>query len=168
MKWILFTGTWRLADKTIESDVRKAVREVFERDDGIVNGGATGVDYFTMDEAFKIDPTCSKLQIIIPTDLDSFIEDHRKNWCLPPITQNDIDTLALLLQKIRAANPHNFVEMPFKNITQEHYNLRHAEEVKRSDEVYAFHVNDSPGTQNTIDQAREAGLTIALHRKYKI
>lgn len=49
MKWILFTGTWRLTNEEVEKDVCKAAREVIERGDGIVTGGATGVDYFAIE-----------------------------------------------------------------------------------------------------------------------
>lgn len=60
------------------------------------------------------------------------------------------------------------IEMPYNTITQEHYNLRHDEEVKISNEVYAFQVNNSTGTQDTIDKALRAGLPISLHKKYTI
>ncbi len=39
MKWVIFTGTWRLTNKQVEEDVRHAVREVLSRGDGIVTGG---------------------------------------------------------------------------------------------------------------------------------
>jgi hypothetical protein len=39
MKWILFTGTWRLTDAEVEHDVRASAHEVIERGDGIVTGG---------------------------------------------------------------------------------------------------------------------------------
>lgn len=39
MKWILFTGTWRLTNSDVEQDVRNAVREVIERGDGVLTGG---------------------------------------------------------------------------------------------------------------------------------
>ena len=39
MKWILFTGTWRLTNQEVEHDVRKATREVFLHGDGLVTGG---------------------------------------------------------------------------------------------------------------------------------
>lgn len=39
MKWILFTGTWRLTNKEVEHDVRKAVQEVIARGDGVLTGG---------------------------------------------------------------------------------------------------------------------------------
>ena len=54
MKWILFTGTWRLTNSEVEEDVRVAAREVRSRGDGIITGGATGGVYFAMDEAMKL------------------------------------------------------------------------------------------------------------------
>ncbi|MDO8572453.1 MAG: hypothetical protein Q7S11_01625 [bacterium] len=168
MKWILFTGTWKLTNKEIEEDVRKAARSVIERGDGVLTGGATGVDYFAMDEVLKLDPSVSRLRVIIPARLDSYIHDYFTNWCHEPITKKDIDELAALLKKIKKVNPTALLEMPYETITQEHYNLRHDQEVMYSDEVYAFQVNDSTGTQDTIDKSAKAGLPISNHKKYKI
>lgn len=168
MKWILFTGTWKLTNGEVERDVRNAARDVISRGDGIVTGGATGVDYFAMDEAMKIDPTASRLKVIIPARLKSYIYDYNTNWSAPPMTQKAIDDLEKLLIKIKSANPSALVEMDYDIITQEHFNLRHNEEVKISDEVYAFQVNNSPGTQDTIEKAQKAGLPISLHKKYLI
>jgi hypothetical protein len=168
MKWILFTGTWRLTNKEVETDVRNAVQEVLSRGDGIVTGGATGVDYFAMDEALKIDSNASRLKVIIPAFLEDYVFDYHKNWMLDPITMKNIDDLETLLRKIRNVNPDALIEMPYKIITQDHYNLRHDEEIKISDEVYAFQVNESSGTQDTIDKASRAGLSITLHKKYII
>jgi hypothetical protein len=168
MKWILFTGTWRLTNKEVENDVRQAVRDVLARGDGVLTGGATGVDYFAMDEALKISPDAKNLMVIIPARLESYIHDYYTNWCQEPITKNDIEKLAEILKKIKNTNPANLIEMPYDIITQEHYNLRHNEEVKLSNEVYAFQVNESTGTQDTIDKAKKAGLPITLHREYNI
>jgi hypothetical protein len=168
MKWILFTGTWRLTNKEVETDVRQAVRDILTRGDGVLTGGATGVDYFAMDEALKIDPSAKNLKVIIPARLESYIHDYYTNWCQEPVTKNDIENLAEILKKIKNINPANLIEMPYDIITQEHYNLRHNEEVALSSEVYAFQVNESNGTQDTIDKALKAGLPIALHKKYKI
>ena len=58
--------------------------------------------------------------------------------------------------------------MPYSIITQEHYHLRDEQEVINSDEVYAFQVNKSKGTQDTLDRAINAGLPITLHKEYQI
>ena len=132
------------------------------------NGGATGVDYFAMDEAMKLYPDASRLKVIIPATFASYIYDYHTNWCIAPITTETIDDLKMLLQKIKDANETALIEMPYKIITQDHYNFRHDEEIKISDEVYAFQVNDSTGTQDTIDKALKSGLPITLHKKYNI
>lgn len=168
MKWIIFTGTWRLTNKRIESDVREAVREVLERGDGVLTGGATGVDYFAMDEAMRIAPACTHLRIIIPAQLESYIDDYHAHWCQAPVSRDDIDKLAKLLRKVRDINPASLLEMDHHVITQEHYDLRHAQEVLYGHEVYAFHVNKSPGTQDTINKALDAGLPISLYKTYAI
>lgn len=168
MKWILFTGTWRLTNSEVEQDVRKTAREVIARGDGVLTGGATGVDYFAMDEVLKHNPTASHLRVIIPARLEDYIKDYFTNWCHEPIVQKDIDNLAALLKKIKEINPASLLEMPYKIITQDHYSLRHDQEVMYSDEVHAFQVNESTGTQDTIDKSRNAGLPTTHHKKYKI
>ncbi|MEK7148703.1 MAG: hypothetical protein AAB770_02175 [Patescibacteria group bacterium] len=168
MKWILFTGTWKLTNDEVEQDVRKAAHEVIARGDGVLTGGATGVDYFAMDEVLKHNPTASHLRVIIPARLESYIEDYFTNWCHEPITQKDIDNLATILKHIKKINPASLLEMPYEKITQDHYNLRHDQEVMYSDEVHAFQVNESAGTQDTIDKSAKAGLPTTHHKKYRI
>jgi CO dehydrogenase/acetyl-CoA synthase beta subunit len=170
MKWIIFTGTWRLTNKEVENDVRAFAREVFERGDGLATGGATGVDYFAMDEFMKLNPECNRIRIFIPARLDHFIADYRKNWKHDPITDSDIDNLEHLLRIIKVRNPSAVFEVRKEegDITQAEYDLRHNEEVTFSDEVYAFQVNNSTGTSDTITKAKSAGLPITVHRKYTI
>lgn len=170
MKWIIFTGTWRLTNKEVEHDVRLAARQVFENGDGLLTGGATGVDYFAMDEFLKLNPECTRIRIFIPARLEHFIADYRKNWQHPPITSNDIDALELILKTIKSRNPSALLETRKDegDITQDLYDLRHNEEVTFSDEVYAFQVNNSTGTQDTINKSKSAGLPITLHKQYTI
>ncbi len=170
MKWIIFTGTWRLTNKEVENDVRQAARRVFEQGDGLVTGGATGVDYFAMDEFVKLNPECTRIRIFIPARLHHFIADYRKNWKHAPIDENDINNLEHLLRLVIARNPSAVFEVrkDAGDITQDEYDIRHNEEVTFSDEVYAFQVNNSAGTSDTITKARAAGLPITLHKKYTI
>ncbi len=169
MKWILFTGTWRLTDARVEHDVRAMAKEVIQRGDGIITGGATGVDYFAMTEALAHDSSGKSLKVFLPTNLENYIHDYRTNWCKPPVTTQSIDALDVCLRKLQAARPEHLFALPYDgDITQQHYNLRHNDEVAHSDEVYAFQANDSTGTQDTIDKARAAGLPIALHKQYSI
>ena len=170
MRWVIFTGTWRLTNEDVERDVRLAAREVFERGDGLVTGGATGVDYFAMDEFLKLNPDCTRMRVFIPARLPHFIADYRINWAHKPITDKDIDALEHLLKIIKERNPSAIFEVRKEqgDITQTDYDLRHNDEVAFSDEVHAFQVNSSAGTSDTIDKAKAAGLSITLHKTYTI
>ncbi len=170
MRWTIFTGTWRLTSKEVENDVRLAARQVYEQGGGVVTGGATGVDYFAMDEFLKLNPDCTRIRIFIPARLEHFIFDYRKNWKLAPISDSDIDNLEYLLKIIRGRNPSAVFEVRKESgdITQTEYDVRHNEEVTFSDEVYAFHVNNSTGTSDTLPKAKAAGLEITLHKSYTI
>lgn len=170
MQWVIFTGTWRLTNKEVETDVRRAAREVFVRGDGIVTGGATGVDFFAMDEFVKLNPTCNRIRIFIPARLDHYIADYRKNWMHSPIDDSDIDRLEHLLRLIKERNPAAIYEVrkSYGDITQEEYNLRHNEEVTFSDKVFAFRVNSSTGTSDTIKKAQAAGLELERYKEYTI
>ena len=170
MKWIIFTGTWKLINQEVENDVRQAVRDVISLGNGMVTGGATGVDYIAMDEWLKHDKECKKLRVFIPANLDNYINDYYKNWCHDPITKDDIEKLEKVLRDIQSVNQACLLEMKHDggDITQNHYDLRHNEEVMFADEVHAFQVNNSTGTQDTIDKAEKFGLTISLHKKYTI
>lgn len=170
MKWILVTGTWRLTNEEVENDVRQAARKIFENGDGLVTGGATGVDYFAMDEFLKLNPDCTRIRIFIPAKLPHFIADYRKNWKHAPIDDAHIDNLERLLTLIKTRNPSAVfeAEKDSGDISQSDYNLRHNEEVTCSDEVYAFRVNDSAGTGDTIAKAEAAGLPISMYKRYLI
>ena len=170
MKWVIFTGTWRLTNKEVENDVRLAARRVFENGDGLVTGGATGVDYFAMDEFIKLNPDCTRIRIFIPARLHHFIADYRKNWKHAPVSDVDIDNLEHILKLIKQRNPSAIFEVrkDTGDILQEEYDVRHNEEVAFSDEVYAFQVNKSTGTSDTINKANSAGLPITLHKQYTI
>ena len=82
----------------------------------------------------------------------------------------DIDNLSYLLNIIKTRNPSAIFEVrkDAGDISQDDYNLRHDEEVTFSDELYAFRVNDSAGTSDTIKKAESAGLPVKLYKKYII
>jgi CO dehydrogenase/acetyl-CoA synthase beta subunit len=170
MHWVIFTGTWRLTNTEVEQDVRAAAREVFSRGDGLVTGGATGVDYYAMDEWIKHDSSCSRIRIFIPAKLDHFISDYRKNWKRSPVTDEAINEVERVLRYIQEHNSAAILEVRKTegDITQEEYDVRHNEEVTFSDEVYAFQVNNSSGTGDTIAKAKAAGLPVTLHKEYSI
>lgn len=167
MKWTLFTGSRAPVNLEVESDVRAAVREVIAKDGGVLTGGAAGVDYFAMSEVAALN-SLDKLRILLPTKLEIFIEHYKEAERNGKIDKKVCDDLLQLLQQIYNKSPISFLEMSFKQITLQEYFARDEEEVKYSDYVYAFQVNDSVGTGHTVKKAQEAGLPILVHKKYII
>ena len=123
-----------------------------------------------MDECLK-NNYAHKLRVFIPAEVDYYIKDYNKNWCQKPITKEDIENLENVLLKIQEISPASLLEIKHDggDITQDHYNARHNQEIIFSaDEVYAFQVNNSTGTGDTINKARASGLPITLHKQYTI
>ncbi|MEI6810452.1 MAG: hypothetical protein WCK60_00165 [Candidatus Nomurabacteria bacterium] len=168
MKWIIFTGTWKNTNEEVEHDVRESVREVLSRGDGVITGGALGVDLFCMDEVLKINPECTHLRVILPSKLDIYIKHFYTRLVDNVITKKQFEFLETTLKNIQRVNPSAILEMHFKTIEQNEYNERDAEEVKYGDALHAFQVNNSSGTQHTIDAGIIKGIPISLHKKYTI
>ncbi len=117
---------------------RQATREVIARGDGVLTGGATGVDYFAMDECAK-HGALGQLRIFLPAKLDWFIKDYYDNWQHEPISKEDIDMLAKLLLRLKKEVPTVLLEMPNEIITQADYDNRHDEEVQCSTVMKSTH-----------------------------
>lgn len=168
MKWVLFTGTWQNTSKEVEVDVRNTVKEVLSSGNGVLTGGALGVDFFALDEALKHDRDGKKIRVILPTKLH-FYEGHfykavEEGRVALENFQNLFDALHNLVLK----NSNAVLELNNKEINQTTYYERNFFEVCFADEVYAFQVNNSLGTQDTIDKARERGVPCTLHKKYSL
>ena len=169
MKWILFTGTWRLTNKEVEKDVRDLVKKVFSAGDNLIVGGATGVDYFALNEAMKNKKNLNRVRVVIPARLSAYKKDYHKNWSMYPITKKDINNLIEQLTKLKEISPASLLEFPQKgDLTQDDYYKMNDELVRYADEVCAFQVNNSTGTQDAIDKAKNLGLKIKSHKKYSI
>lgn len=168
MKWIIFTGTWRITNAQVENDVRDTVHEVLSQGDAIITGGALGVDLFTMEEAAIHDPGFDRLKVIIPADLEKYIDHFHKAYKDGRVPEEAFHRLENILRLIYHTNPAALIELNHDVIDQSAYFDRDSEEVKLADAVHAFQVNESIGTQDTIDKALKASLPVTLHKKYTI
>ena len=168
MKWIGISGSWRKMSSRVERDVRSCVRKIVNQGNGIVTGGALNVDYFAMDEVMQINPSLEKLKIFLPITLDLFKTHYRKRAEEGVITSKQAEDLIALLEKIRKINPNVIIENKTNTeLNKTTYYERNTEIVKLIDELYAFQVNDSLGTEDTIQKAKNNGIPVKLF-KYKI
>lgn len=166
MKWIIFTGTAAHTNDEVEHDVRKKTRQVLRKGWGIITGGAVGVDYFCMDEVYKQNKL-ENLRVILPVKLEQYARDYllyKADVVKPELGKS----VMKLMKAIKKKSPASIMEMKLKKVNLETLLERDTEEVKYGNEVYAFHVNKSIGTQDTIDKAKEMGVKIGFYKKYTL
>ncbi|MDE1151742.1 MAG: hypothetical protein PW788_04315 [Micavibrio sp.] len=167
MRWAAISGSWRTVDETVAQDVRAEVKALLAAGNGIVTGGALGVDYIATDEALKNDPAARQIKIIIPTSLSDYANHYFKKGEEGVITPKQASDLIAQLTEVKRRNPGAVEEMSYTACNTESYFARNGRVIAESQDLLAFQVNDSPGTQDTIDKAKAAGMQV-IHRKYSI
>lgn len=166
-EWTAISGSWRTVNDAVERDVRAEVRRIVERGDGIVTGGALGVDYIATDEAMKADPAAKRLKIILPTPLTTYANHMFRRAEEGVITAEQASALIHQLTGVKLKNPEALVEMDYAACNQESYYARNSKVIEAAGSLAAFQVNDSQGTQDAINKAKERGMAVS-HRKYTL
>lgn len=162
-KWIGITGSWRKTNSQVEKDVRSFVGKVIGEGAGIITGGALGVDYFATDEVLKLNPTAEFLRIFLPVTLGLYSAHYRKRADERVITHKQAEDLISQLEKIKEINPNTIHENKTNTeVNKDTYFERITEIVNHSDEIVAFQVNASGGTQDTIDKAKKKRIPVRI------
>jgi hypothetical protein len=163
MKWIAISGSWRRLKPEVEVDVRRTVREIFERGDGVITGGALGADYIATDEMLSLDGSLTHLKIFIPTPLYWYSKHYLKRASEGVITFKQANALARQLSLVQQINPQALIEnLNNKDVNEATYFERDTAVVNSADELVAFQVNFSAGTQDTINKARQKGIPVQI------
>lgn len=164
---VLFCGSWRYIRADIERDVRADVARVMTDGHHIIAGGALGVDQWAMDAAFQIDPTASRLSIVLPTSFDIYAA-HLRHRVVEGVTTSDrVEPLVDLITHIQLARPGAVIAGPATVCTTETYYARNSVMNDMADRVYAYHVNDTAGTADQIEKARIKGIPLTV-RTYRM
>lgn len=170
MKWVGISGSWRKTNKEIERKIRDIVREIIMRGDGIVSGGALGVDFIALDEALKHDLKAERVKIFLPTRFEVYTAHYRKHALLGKITSEQAENLISQLAGLKKINPEALIENLNNNFTEETkrvmYYKRNSLVVDASNELIAFRVkteqSESMGTMDTIEKAQKKGIPVKL------
>lgn len=161
MQWVAISGSWRKFNAQVEQDVRKTVRDIIARGDGVVSGGSLGVDYLVTDEALKNNPTADKIKIFLPATLEIYEKHCEERVARGEFTQEKKEELIAQLSRLKRINPKALIED--KNILAidgDAYRKRNDALVDVADALEAFQVNGSPGTQRAIDRAMVRGIFV--------
>jgi hypothetical protein len=160
MTWVGVSGSWRHAPPGLPDDVRQEVAAALRAGKGIVTGGALGVDYLATEIALNIDPR--RLKVILPTSFATYASHYRRRADEGVISAQEAEDLIRQLEAVAQAG--SLVEHPERpqvvDVTT--YYLRNQDVVDAADELLAFQVNASRGTQDTVDKARLKGIPVAV------
>lgn len=75
MRWVAISGSWRTTNQEVERQVRETVREILGRGDGIITGGALGVDHFALNEGLRCNPSADRVKVFIPVEIHTYTPD---------------------------------------------------------------------------------------------
>lgn len=165
MKKVLISGSWRCQDPAIEQQVRQQVRDLLAKKTLIIVGGALGVDFWTTDEVMRINPTLTQLCVILPSTLHQYSLHYRKRAREGVISIEQAESLINQLQLVKRANPQALIEtIGVERIDQAAYYQRNTKEVELAEELIAFQVGQSAGTQDTIEKARRKGISVQVYQ----
>ncbi len=160
MTWVGISGSWRHAPPGLPHAVRREVAAALAAGKSIVTGGALGVDYWATQTALSIDP--ARLRVILPTALATYASHYRRRAAEGGISARQADDLIRQLEAVAQAG--GLVEHPERpqvvDVTA--YYLRNQDVVDVADELLAFQVNASSGTQDTVDRARLKGIPVVV------
>ncbi|MFA6018177.1 MAG: hypothetical protein WCT28_00680 [Patescibacteria group bacterium] len=166
--WFGIAGTWAKTNEEIEHDVRESVREIYLHNGGIVSGGALSVDFFATDEALLLDPTAEHIKIFLPVTLERYATHYRKRAEEGVITQDQAETLIKQLEEVKKRNPSAIIENALNtSVDPTTYFERNTKVIEAADALLGFQVNESKGTQDTIDKALAQSKPVFV-RKYII
>lgn len=164
MSKILISGSWRYEDKKLELLVRKTVGDILNKGDEIISGGALGVDYFVLDEVLKL-KQATRVQVFLPSSLNFYRKHYLKRAEEGIITKLEAHNLITQLKELKKFNKASLIETrEVMNLNQAAYFARNSKEVANADRLIAFQVNQSGGTQDTIEKARRKGISVQVHQ----
>jgi predicted Rossmann fold nucleotide-binding protein DprA/Smf involved in DNA uptake len=163
MKWVGISGSWRMTSQEVEQDIEREVTYILASGHGVVTGGALGVDYLATDIALKRFPDGSHIQVFLPTSLESYARHYRKRANEGAITTAQAEKLIEQLEALQKL--HALTENPTVSaVNMDSYYQRNSAVIAASNELVAFQVNNSAGTQDTIDKAKSKGISTRVFR----
>ena len=166
MKWIAISGSWKNINKTVEKDVEKAVLKIVKNGQGIVTGGAPGVDFIATKVVLEEGNPKKQLRIYLPIKLTAIVKHLGKRTKEGVIEKDKAKKVVEQLLVIHKIAPKVILDKtPYKKANIESYYSRNTKIVKKCDELWAFQVNESAGTQDAIDKAKKAGKKVKV-KKY--
>lgn len=168
MRWYAISGSWRRTDERVEKDVEEAVYNIVSNGDGILTGGALGVDYLATNMVLEKGDVKNQLRVYLPVDLETYKKHFLKRKREGVINSEQAEKIIGQLGEVYSKCPNCILDKTnYLEVSKESYHARNTSIVEDCDEIYAFQVNESRGTEDAIDKARKLGKPIHV-KKYTI
>lgn len=167
MKWYAISGSWRTIDEKVKEDVEKIVKEIISNNNGILTGGALGVDYIATQTVLDLGDLKRQLKVYLPISLEKFCEYYHDRAKKGIITEEQSNQIVSQLKRIKEESPFSILDdWGYKKVNKTSYYGRNTRIIEDCDELYAFQVNDSKGIQDAINKAKKKGKTAHLKKYY--
>ena len=167
MELCCITGSWRRTNKQVARDVRRGVEIEISKGNGIISGGALGVDYTATQYVLRNGNPESQLRIFLPAPLEIYLTHYHKKAEEGIISHKQVAFLEEQLRTATEISPDIISSLNYKRINKHSYYVRNQKEIDACSHVRAFKVNNSSGVQDTINKAKQQGKKVIL-RRYKI
>jgi len=102
MKWFAISGSWRSQTPELVKDLSVAMDRIIQNNDGIVSGGALGVDYIATSAMLELSNWPERIKVIIPTSLEIYKNHYFRRADEGVITHKQASSLIDQLTKIKA------------------------------------------------------------------
>ena len=167
MKWYAISGSWRRGNDELNLNVKETVSRIISEGNGILTGGALGVDDVATTTVLHNGSPSKQLRIYLPVSLERYTKHLWKRAEERVITNQQADSLTYRLSHLKEHFPECIIDnTSFKDVNPESYYARIDRIVGECDELHAFHVNDSEGVGYSIDKAKEMGKPVHVKKYY--
>lgn len=160
MKWVAVAGGWRKTNFAVEEQIRTEIRQLIHQGNGLVSGGALGVDFIATDEALSQNISVNQLKIILPSTLARYADHYLQRAREEVITRQQAIQLISQLEQVQSMGC--LIEGDFLVIDQSAYFNRISKIIDVADELIAFDINQTAGTQDTIKKAQRKGIPVKI------
>ncbi len=162
MKWVAIQGSWTKINAEVTTAVRDAVREIIENGDGIISGGAPGVDMIALDQALLSNPTADRIRIYIPSLLSIYISYYQSQANTGIISNTEVAALSKQLNILQKTNKYALIEGTAPSLTTSAFLNSIDTIMSMADSLTAFHVNHSDATGHAIAQAKHTDIPVKI------
>ena len=167
MKWYAISGSWRTTNDEVKRDIEKTVEKIIFDGDGIITGGALGVDYIATNVVLRKGNPRKQLKLYLPIKLEDLCKHFFKRAEEEVIIKEQAEMVTLQWKKVEKICKNCIHDdWGFSKANIESYYARNTKIVEDCDILYAFQVNDSKGTQDAIDKVKRLGKDVHVKKYY--